>query len=452
MYDLVIRNGMIVQSDITYQADIGVKDGIIAAVVKNGGIGEGKTEIDAANRLIFPGGIDTHAHLNDPGFTWREDFSHGTAAAVAGGITTVIDMPMQNEPAMISGDIMDRKIECISKKAHADYALLGGMISTNFSELEELEEKGCVGFKSFIGPVSPDYESLSYGKIREALKITARLGIRVDFHCEDFSIIKNGEEEQKRLGNSDWKGFLASRPVSAEVIAVSAVIELARETGAKIHICHVSHPDVCAVIDRAQREGIDVTAETCSHYLVFSEKDLLKQGALYKCAPPLRSENAREQLWKYVEKNVLCSVASDHSPCRADEKNLGPDGVWSVWGGISGIQHIMQCFYSEGVVKRNLPLSSIARTLGENPARAFGLWGRKGGIIPGFDADLVIWDTKRNWKITKEELLYKNPISAFVGLEGIGYPEKVFLRGKLAAENGRVCNCEGDGIFIARQC
>lgn len=451
MYDLIIRNGMVVQPNRIYQTDICVKEGTIAAIMSDSSLCRGTVEIDASNRMIFPGGIDTHAHLNDPGYTWREDFAHGTAAAVAGGITTVIDMPMQNEPAMTSAEIMSRKIDVVSKKAHADFALLGGLIDTNFQELRGLADSGCVGLKSFVGPVSPDYVSLNYGQIREALQITAQLGIRVNFHCEDFSVIKNGENEQKRLGNSGWKGFLASRPVSAELIATIAVTELARETGAKIHICHVSHPDVCAAIRRAQQEGIDVTAETCSHYLTFTEEDLLRQGALFKCAPPLRSEYAREKLWDYVENGVLCSVASDHSPCREDEKFTGTGEAWDVWGGISGIQHLMQCVYSEGVVKRKRSPALIAQILGEGPARAFGLWGRKGAVLPGFDADLVIWDPGRAWKVTRDSLLYKNPISAFVGMEGTGYPEKVFLRGKLAAENGRVCNQEGDGIFISKR-
>lgn len=411
-----------------------MKDGKIAAVSAWGEEPEAKEVIDAAGKYVFPGAIDSHAHLNDPGYNWREDYAHGTAAAAVGGLTTIVDMPLQNEPAMTDGKIMDAKEAHVSPNAYVDYCFWGGLTDYNFDSLKELDEKGCVAFKSFIGPVSPDYVSLSYGQAREALQIIKSFDGRAGFHCEDYSIIKWEEARAKKEGRNTWRDFLDSRPVVSELIATQAIIDLARDTGCKVHICHVSHPDVAEAIAQAQAEGIDVTAETCSHYLCMTEDDVLEKGPICKCAPPLRTADAVEEMWEYVDAGVLSCVGSDHSPCADYEKN-DPDNVFDVWGGISGIQNVMQVVYSEGVVKRGYDPTLLARALSEGPAKAFGIYGKKGAIQVGFDADLVILDPDKEWEITPESLYYVNKISAFVGMKGKGLPVCTLVRGKVVAKD-----------------
>lgn len=455
MYDVLVTNGRIVTADSIAEGNIAVKDGKIAAVLERGIEPEAKKVIDAKGKYVFPGAIDTHAHLNDPGYEWREDYAHGTAAAAAGGYTTIIDMPLQNEPALTNAELFDKKVAAVDDNAYVDYCFWGGLVPDNFEDLKGLHDKGCVAFKSFIGPVSPDYSSLSYGQAYEAMQRIKEFGGRAGFHCEDFSTIKWQEQRMIREGRLDWQGFLDSRPVIAEMLATVDIIEIAKATGCKAHICHVSSPDVAQRIKEAQQEGYDITAETCSHYLSLTDQDVIKNGPLFKCAPPLRSQEEVDRLWSYVEDGTFSGIASDHSPCSYDEKYneiLGNKitNVFEVWGGISGIQSGFQVAFHEGCVKRNVCPTALARAMAVLPAKAFGIYGRKGDIRPGFDADLVIVDPDREWEITSDSLYYVNKISAFVGMKGRGLPVVTMIRGSVVAEDGKVTGAKGYGALIKK--
>ena len=455
MYDLLVKNGKIVTAECVFSGNIAVKEGKIAAVLLAGEEPEAKKVIDAKGNYVFPGAIDTHAHLNDPGYEWREDYAHGTAAASVGGYTTIIDMPLQNEPAMTNAKIFDMKVEKVSPNAYVDYCFWGGLIPDNFQDLKGMDEKGCVAFKSFIGPVSPDYSSLNYGQVYEAMQIIHEFDGRAGFHCEDFASIKWQEQRMKKEGRLDWKGFLESRPVVAEMVATVDVIELAKATGCKAHICHVSSPDVAQKIKEAQQEGYDITAETCSHYLSLTDEDVINNGPLFKCAPPLRSREEVDRLWTYVEDGTFSGIASDHSPCSYDEKFkeiLGHkiETVFDVWGGISGIQSGFQVSFHEGCVKRGISPSVLANAMAKKPAEAFGIYGRKGDIRTGFDADLIIVDPDKDWEITEESLLYVNKISAFAGMKGKGLPVCTIVRGKVIAEDGKVVGEKGYGTLVKK--
>lgn len=455
MYDLLVKNGKIVTADCVFSGNIAVKEGNIAAVLLAGEEPEAKKVIDAKENYVFPGAIDTHAHLNDPGYEWREDYEHGTAAAAVGGYTTIIDMPLQNEPAMTNATIFDKKFQKVSPNAYVDYCFWGGLIPDNFQDLKGMDEKGCVAFKSFIGPVSPDYSSLNYGQVYEAMQIIHEFDGRAGFHCEDFAAIKWQEQRMKKEGRLDWKGFLESRPVVAEMVATVDVIELAKATGCKAHICHVSSPDVAQKIKEAQQEGYDITAETCSHYLSMTDEDVIKNGPLFKCAPPLRSQEEVDRLWTYVEDGTFSGIASDHSPCSYDEKFkeiLGNkiETPFDVWGGISGIQSGFQVSFHEGCVKRGISPTVLANAMAKKPAEAFGIYGKKGDIRTGFDADFIIVDADKEWEITEDSLLYVNKISAFVGMKGKGLPVCTIVRGEVVAEDGKVVGEKGFGNLVKK--
>ena len=226
MCDLLIRNAILVTPDGEQEKDLAIQNGRIAELLLRG-TGEGYREIDAHGNYAFPGAIDTHAHLNDPGYTWREDFAHGTAAAAVGGYTTIIDMPLQNEPAITTAVLMEHKTTLVAPNACVDFALWGGLIPENLAQLSSLNEMGCVAFKVFLAPVSPDYRTMSYGQTYEAMQVVQRFGGRIGFHCEDYSMIKHLEEMMKHGGRFDGRAFLDSRPVSAEMIATEAVIAMA---------------------------------------------------------------------------------------------------------------------------------------------------------------------------------------------------------------------------------
>lgn len=458
MNRLWIKGGTLVTPKHMFPGDILIENETITGIFTSGSVvldPEDET-IDAGGKYIFPGAIDTHAHLNEPGYEWREDYAHGTAAAVVGGYTTVVDMPLQNEPALTTGEIFDRKESIVSPHAYSDYCFWGGLIPENFSHLEELHEKGCIGFKSFLGPVSPDYSPLSYGQAYEAMKIIGSFGGRIAFHAEDFSIIRECEKEMKAKGRLDWQGFLDSRPPVAEIVAVDAVIEMSRAAECPVHICHVSSPEAAEKILLAQEEGVPVTAETCAHYLTFTDQDVLNHGELFKCAPPLRSASDVDLLWEYVKEGTFSGIASDHSPCSYDEKYkeiLGQPihNVFEVWGGISGIQSSVMAAFSEGVVKRGIDPCILADAMARKPAQMLGIYGKKGDIRPGFDADLIIIDPDREWEIKSEDLYYVNKLSAFAGLHGKGMPVTTILRGKVVAENGKLTGSQGYGQLVRQQ-
>lgn len=450
MFNLVIKNGKVVTADRIFEASICVNNGKIEAIIEAGSPVEAEEVIDAKGNYVFPGAIDSHAHLNDPGYLWREDYTHGTAAAGVGGCTTIVDMPLQNEPALTDAIIFDKKEETVSPNAYVDYCFWGGLVDYNLDQLKDLDKKGCVAFKSFIGPVSPDYVSLTIGQAKEALEILKDCDARAGFHCEDYSIIKWEEARAMRKEKNDWQDFLNSRPVIAELIATQNIIDLARELDAKVHICHVSHPRVAKIIREAQLEGVDVSAETCGHYLTFTDEDVIKNGSLFKCAPPLREAAAVEEMWEYVNNGTLCCVGSDHSPCELSEKSEEKHGIFGAWGGISGIQNVMQVIFSEGVAKRGYSPTLLARSLSEGPAKTFGIYGKKGAIEVGFDADLVILDPEKEWEITPDSLYYVNKISAFVGLKGKGLPVCTLVRGQVIAKEGQLVGQKGFGELVRK--
>ena len=455
MYDLLVKNGKVVTSQSIDNVNIAIKDGVISAILAQDETPHAKKVIDADGKYVFAGAIDTHAHLNDPGYEWREDYEHGTMAAAIGGYTTIIDMPLQNEPALSNADIFDKKYQKVSPNAYTDYCFWGGLINGNFDDLKGLNDKGCVAFKSFIGPVSPDYSSLNYGQVYEAMQIIKEFDGRAGFHCEDFAMIKHQEARMKKENRLDWLSFLDSRPVISELVATMAIIELAKETGCKTHICHVSSPVVAQKIKEAQLEGYDITAETCSHYLSLTDKDVIEKGALLKCAPPLRSKEDVDKMWEYVADGTFSGIASDHSPCSYDEKFneiLGKkiENVFDVWGGISGIQNGFQIAFYEGCVKRNISPCALTNAMSVKPAKTFGIYGKKGDIKIGFDADLLIVDKDKEWTITEESLKYVNKISAFVGMKGKGLPVCTIIRGNIVAENGEIVADKGYGQLIRK--
>lgn len=448
MFDLMIKGGSLVGLEGLTPGTIAVKNGKIAALSQAELNFTAAEVIDASGRLIFPGMIDCHVHLNEPGFEWREDCLHGTRSAAAGGITTIIDMPLQNAPSPVTAENFIAKTKRLSNKSYVDFALWGGLIDNNLEHLHDLYSQGAASLKVFLGPVSPDYSTLNIGLLRSAFQQTAQTGIRIGVHCEDISVIKYEENKAREDGRNKIVDYLNSRPVAAEILAVANVIELVRETKAKAHICHVSHPAVAEIIKKAKAEGLDLTAETCSHYLIFNEEVFQERGPLFKCAPPLRSIEEMNQLWTYVLDGTLDCLASDHSPCAPNEKEKGLNDIWQAWTGISGLQTTFQIMFEEIYHKRKLNPSLLAELLSSNPAKAFGLYPRKGTLRPGSDADLVIVNPETAWEVKSSNLFYKNPNSAFVGTQGKGAVEKTIIRGKVVFDQGIFKVDEGYGEFV----
>lgn len=448
MYDYAIINGTIVKSDYTYKGNIYIENGKIAALTDTEVLLDAKEVVDAAGKYVFPGGIDTHMHIGEYVADF-EEMDTSTKAAIVGGMTCLIDMPLNlKTPSVLNGQILEEKKAHLLEKSYADFCLYGAFTPDSISAFEDMTKHGAIGFKSFLSGAGTDFHAPNMSKVRDAMLEAKKLDQIIAFHCEDYWIIKEEQAKMENCDNPTRQSFLDSRPLIAEIIATRNIIDLAKETGAKVHICHVSHPDVAELVKQAQLEGVSVTAETCTHYLAFTEDDLLEKGCLYKCAPPLRDKNAREGLWKYIEDGTFLSVASDHSPGMPEDRDDTNRPIYEVGNGISGVQTGFQVYY-DLLTKRGLCPSFIARTLSEQPAKRFGIYGKKGTIEVGFDADLVLLDPDVDWEISADELYYKQKISAFVGLKGKGKIVSTFLRGNLVAKNGNIVG-DHKGEFVKK--
>lgn len=428
MYDLLIKNGIIVTAGGMCQSDIAINKGKIISIRQT--ISEAaKKIIDASGKLVFPGAVDAHFHIGEHEADF-EDMKTSTMAAAAGGVTTGVDMPLNlYSPSVLTKEAILLKDKLLSEESYIDYVMWGGLTPASIKNLKEMHEAGAVSFKCFMSGGGNDFEAPTVGQIREAMKIIASFDGLAGFHCEDFSII---DYERKKVRDNKIDGrqaFLDSRPLSAELIATETIILLAEETKCRVHICHVSSPEVAKLIEAAKEKGIDITAETCPHYLTFTKEDYLNKGCAYGCAPPIKGEESREGLWEYVKKGVISCIASDHSPGLPENRSDIGRATYETGFGISGVQTMFQVVYDQAVNKRGISPSVVAARLSTDPAIRWKLYGTKGDIKEGFDADLVIFDPDEEWCINQNELYYKVKLTAFHGLTGKGKVVRTFIRG-----------------------
>ncbi|MDO5026324.1 MAG: allantoinase AllB [Tissierellia bacterium] len=464
MYDLLVKNGQIVSKDGIYEADILVKDGIFVGFIKDSSEIDAKEVIDANGNFIFPGIIDCHAHINEPGFEYRENYETATRAAVAGGTTTVFDMPLNNIPPTINKEAFDHKLSKARDKSYMDFGLWGGLvgdyddssdsIKSNVGELEDLVEEGVVSFKGFTCPNGPLFPTVNLGNVRKSLEILAPHNYLSGFHCEEYGQVLEREKEYKarkeqRSREEKIDDFLAAHDVWTEYVATKNIIDMSRATGARVHICHVSHPMVAQVVKDAQHEGVKVTAETCPHYLLLDDSALYDKGVVAKCTPPLRSKQDSAKLWDYVLDGTLSCIGSDHSPAADEEKNNEEKDIWSAWGGLNAISFLLPSMFDYIYHKKKESPSLISKIMDYNPAKIFGIYGKKGDFKVGFDADIVIVDPDKEWEIKNEDLLTKGKVTVFDGVKGKGMPTHTIIRGKLVAKDGMYKeDAKGYGEFV----
>jgi allantoinase len=422
--DLVIRGGTVVTSTSVGLADIAVTDGRISAVGTNLDAEAGQ-EIDASGLHVFPGGIDSHVHFNEPGRTDWETIANGSAALAAGGYTAFIDMPLNNLPVTIDGPAFDLKLHAAERSSLIDFGFWGGLVPGNLDQLEALHASGALGFKAFMCPSGIDeFPAADARTLREGMKRIAELDSILLVHAE-------APEGLHSPSGMSWKDFVVSRPPEAEWTAISQVIEIAAETGCRLHVVHVSTPRGFELIREAQERGADVSGETCPHYLIYADSDLERLGGIGKCAPPLRSPQIRDNLWRMLVEGQIPMVVSDHSPSTLDLKR-GNDFT-ALWGGISGCQSTRQLLLARG----ELDLQLIAGLTSINVARRFRLKG-KGDITSGFDADLWIVDLDHEDVVRREDLLYHNPFSPHEGQPIRGRTVQTLVRGKSVFSSGQV--------------
>lgn len=416
----------------TGPCDLGVVDGLVAAVGPELEGGARET-VDASGLHVFPGVVDAHVHCNDPGRADWEGFAHGTRALAAGGATSCLDMPLNASPPTVDGASFDLKVAAARGTAHVDFALWGGLVPGDVDRLDELAGRGVVGFKAFMCPSgiddfpAADEETLHVGMTR-----AARLGLPVAVHAEDAAMTAALAARAVAEGRLAMRDFVASRPVAAELEAIGRAIALAADTGCSLHVVHVSSGSGARLVAAARERGVDVTCETCPHYLALGEEDVEALGVSAKCAPPLRSRDERDGLWGELLAGRVDLVASDHSPSPPELKQ-GAD-AFAAWGGIAGCQTLLRVLLTEGL-RRALPVEAVARLSAREPARRFGLAG-KGELVPGADADLALVDLEHEAVLTTEELRSRHPISPFVGRRLRGRVVRTIVRGSTVAREG----------------
>jgi allantoinase len=452
--DILIKNGLIISHDGKVEGDLAIKGEKIFGLCVSGSIKAAEQIIDAKGKLIIPGIIDSHVHFNEPGRQEWEGFETGSKSAAAGGITTVIDMPLNSSPCTLNRKELRRKIEIGEKKSIIDFGLWGGATPNNLDTLEDLNKGGISGFKAFLSFSGiEEFKSINDGELIDVLQRIGNMHNLLGIHAENDQIIGYLTGCLQRAGRMDRKAFLESRPPISEREAVNRIVFLANNCnlGASLHILHNSLSDSLQEISRAKMLGLKITAETCPHYLTLTDEDFVKIGPAAKCAPPLRRAKEVAALWKSVKNGLVDVIGSDHSPCTVEEKEKGIDNIWEAWGGISGIQTMLCLIFSEGVIKRKLPVCSMVRMMSYNPARLFGLYPKKGVLQPGSDADLVILAPNKKWVLNKDDLYYKNKFSPFIGKNITGSVEMTLLRGRIIYEKGEVKAPSGFGKFLRRQ-
>jgi allantoinase len=440
--NIVIRGGTVVATDGVRAADVQISGDTITAVVPQ--LPSAPQEIDATGLHIFPAVLDVHLHFNEPGRTEWEGAYTGSRALAAGGGAFFIDMPLNSTPCTVNAHEFDRKRAALEAASIADFGLWGGLIPGNISQMAELAERGVMGFKAFLCDSGlPEFPRADDLTLCEGLREAARLGLPVAVHAESDEICSALAARCRREGRTGIRDFLHSRPVVAEVEAITRATLLAGEAGAKLHIVHISSGRGVVAAAEAKRRGVDVSLETCPHYLTFTEEDVERLGAIAKCAPPLRSMQDHNALWQQVINGTIEIIASDHSPAPPEMKT---GEFWQAWGGIAGVQSTLSALLEHGYHQRGLPLERITSLIANEPARRFRI-PHKGGVRVGHHADLVLVDLARSFPLEAGQLFQRHRITPYLGQHFRGAIVRTLRRGETIFADGKIV-AETPGKFV----
>lgn len=428
--DLIIR-GRTVVSDLSIgPASIHIRGEKIVAVRGFDETVAGCEIVEAGNEsVVMPGLVDTHVHINSPGRTEWEGFATATRAAAAGGVTTIVDMPLNSIPATTTLEAFKTKLEDARGNCFVDVAFWGGVVPGNTAELAPMFDAGVVGFKCFLVPSGVDeFQHVTENDLREAMPELSQLGAMLIVHAELPG-------PMRATDRTDYEGFLQSRPRAAEDEAIELMIRLSREFDTRVHIVHLSSSDALPQLRRAQSEGVKITAETCPHYLHFTAETIPAQATEFKCCPPIRESDNREKLWLGLADGTIEMIVSDHSPCPASMKLRERGDFMAAWGGIASLQLRLPVTWTESQ-QRGFSLRELSNWLCANPARQVSLDSRKGKIAGGHDADIVIWNPRRDFTVNANHLEHRHKLTPYHGETLTGAVEKTFLRGRKIYDEG----------------
>jgi len=421
-------------------AAIHIRNGVIADVTSFENVRPDCAIYEAGDLVVMPGLVDTHVHINEPGRTEWEGFSTATRAALAGGITTLIEMPLNSIPATTTVSAFQEKVKTTIGKLWVDTGFWGGVVPGNAPELQGLWEAGCFGFKCFLVDSGvPEFARVEESDLRAALPELAKLGAPLLAHAEVPGPITEATNHRHTSASAKaHQTWLESRPRAAENEAVELLLHLGAEYDAHVHIVHLSSSDAIAQIRRAKAARRKLSIETCPHYLTFTSEEIPDGATQFKCAPPIREKTNRECLWAALHDGTIDMIATDHSPCPPEMKRQETGDFFSAWGGIASLQLSLPAVWTEARA-RGFSVTRMTEWLCEGPARLAGLGEKKGAIAAGRDADLVIWNADAAFRVDPARLQHRHKLTPYAGRELLGIVEATFLRGRKIFERGAFC-------------
>ena len=439
MNDVVIKSNRIVLPDRIWDGYVIISKGIIVDIVQHFPGDFGKL-VDVGNKVLLPGVVDTHVHINEPGRSHWEGFDTATKAALAGGVTTLVDMPLNSSPVTTTKNAFDEKINATANKLHVNCGFWGGIVPGNEGEIEGLVQKGILGFKAFLTHSGiDDFPNVSEQDLEKAMPLISKYNLPLLVHCEIA-------DETQCYGEDPccYQNYLSSRPKKWEDNAIRLMIRLSEKYSCRVHIVHLSSSDSIDQIRDAKRRGVPISVETAQHYLYFSAEEIADKQTLHKCAPPIRDRENRELLWDAMKEGVIDFVATDHSPSPPDMKDLYKGDFMKAWGGISSLQWALPVLWT-AARQRGCKITDLCRWLCEGPSKLFGPKIKKGKIEKKYDADLVVLDADRPFRVTEDSIYHYHKITPYVGHELFGVVEqtwlggvKVFDRGAMKLNHGKI--------------
>ncbi len=446
-YDLRIKNGQVITEAGLQHIDIYIKDGKIAHMGTPTPTNAATREIDAQGQYVLPGFLDPHVHLNDPGLTNSEDFYTGTCAAAAGGVTTVLEHPLTFPlPDHRSAFLEKKKIG--TGKAVVNFGLFGACSSTNQAEMQKMIQDGAIAFKTFL-TYSPEIPSLDDGQVLAHMKFLSDYDTVLAIHCENNAIVTYCTAKMQAEGNIKPEDYPDGRPEIAELEAVARMCLFAKETGCKVNIAHCTLKAAIEIVQEMKAQGADLSVETCPHYLILNRAMLSNLGVFGICNPPLRQEERVEELWNCIFDDKIDWICSDHATYTIEEKMAGKDNAFLAPAGVTSVELCYQLFFSEGVIKRGLPLEKFVALTSTNAAKRYHLYPKKGRIAVGADADIAMLDPHTVWTVKDENLKQMIKWSPYHGMTVTGKITKTIVGGTEVYNGSDITSEKGSGRFVA---
>ncbi|NDJ60895.1 MAG: amidohydrolase family protein [Chloroflexi bacterium] len=455
MFDTVITQGDVVTPNGVEALDIAIRDGKIAALLARGTEVEATETIDAAGKMILPGAVDIHFHCRAPAYPERGDFATETRAAAAGGVTTIFEMPI-SKPCCATGDVFRMRKSLAERDAYVNYGLYAAPGLLDPAEIEDMVSEGAIGFKIFMteAPAGRDdeFEGLCLPDVPDlyqALKLVAQTGLVCAVHAENNPLLRWHTDQLKAAGRNDVASHNESRPPHVEALAIATLLTLNETIGANLHIAHLSAAEPLAVFRRFKRTGSTASAETCPHYLFFTEADLERVGPYAKINPPLRQASDQVALWEGLADGSLMAITTDHSPFTVEEKERARTDIWRTPPGAPGVEELV-LGVMDAALKGRLSVPQAVKLISTNGARRFGIYPQKGAILAGSDADLVIFDPAATTTI-HEDMLFSQAKACDKLYQGMTFQGKIaqtILNGKPIFKDGALIGAAGDGQFV----